>query len=42
MPSGVYLNNPPAGMSDSQHRRMVESYNETVELIGGVVEIKAD
>jgi poly-gamma-glutamate synthesis protein (capsule biosynthesis protein) len=42
VPSGVYLNNPPAGMSDSQHRRMVESYNETVELIGGVVEIKAD
>lgn len=42
VPSGVYLKNPPAGMSDSQHRRMVESYNETVDLIGGVVEIKAD
>ena len=42
VPSGVYLDNPPAGMSDSQYARMKESYNEMVELIGGVVEIKAD
>jgi len=42
VPSGVYLDNPPAGMSADQYERMVESYQETVELIGGVVEIKAD
>ena len=42
VPSGVYLDNPPAGMSSDQYSRMVESYNETVQLIGGVVEIKAD
>jgi len=29
-------------MSADQYERMVESYQETVELIGGVVEIKAD
>lgn len=42
VPSGVYLNNPPAGMSGTEYERMVESYNEIVELIGGVIEIKAE
>ena len=40
VPSGVYLNNPPAGMSGSEYERMKESYNELVDLIGGVIEIK--
>lgn len=42
VPSGVYLNNPPAGMSGSEYERMVQSYNEIVDLVGGVVEVKAD
>lgn len=42
VPSGVYLNNPPAGMSSSEYERMTQSYYEIVELVGGVIEIRAD
>lgn len=42
VPSGVYLNNPPAGMSDSQYERMKQSYQEIVDLVGGVIEVRAD
>ena len=42
VPSGVYLNNPPAGMSGSEYDRMVQSYHEIEELVGGVIEIRAD
>jgi len=42
VPSGVYLNNPPAGMSGSEYERMKQSYTELVDLVGGVIEVRAD
>ena len=41
LPSGQYLDNPPAGMSAEEYARMQESWNQTVELMGGVVPVIA-
>ena len=35
LPTGVYMNNRPDGMSDEQYNRMRETWNETTSLMGG-------
>ena len=35
LPTGVYMNNRPDGMSDEQYSRMCETWNETTSLMGG-------
>ncbi len=42
VPTGEYLNNPPAGMSDSQYQRMLASWNELVQLFNGVLPVNAN
>ena len=34
LPSGKYIDNRPSGMSDEAYNRMVESYQEVVQVIG--------
>lgn len=41
LPSGQYLDNPPAGMSAGEYARMQESWNQTVDLMGGVIPVVA-
>ena len=35
LPSGKYLKQGPSGMSDEAHDRLVQSYSEITEVIGG-------
>lgn len=42
VPSGVYMDNPPAGMSIDEYSRMCDSWNEIVNLVGGVVPVIAE
>ncbi len=35
LPTGVYMNSRPDGMSDAQYSRMCETWNETTSLMGG-------
>ena len=41
VPSGQYMDNPPAEMSADQYERMKQSWNEIVDLVGGVIEVAA-
>lgn len=41
LPSGQYLDNPPSGMSATEYERMKESWNQTVELMNGVIPVIA-
>ena len=40
LPTGVYMDNRPDGMSDEQYNRMRETWNETTTLMGGDAVIK--
>ena len=40
LPTGVYMNSRPDGMSDEQYSRMCETWNETTSLMGGDVVLK--
>ena len=35
LPSGKYLKEGPVGMSEEAHDRLVQSYQEITEIIGG-------
>lgn len=41
LPTGVYMNNRPDGMSDEQYNRMCETWNETTSLMGGDTVLRA-
>ena len=40
LPTGVYMNSRPDGMSDEQYSRMCETWNETTSLMGGDAVLK--
>ena len=41
LPSGQYLDNPPADMSTGEYTRMRDSWNEIVDLVNGVIPVIA-